>query len=75
MVKQLKEGWKEMYKLLELFTSKKDTKETTKEIKRTNGDVVTTKTTTTTTMYNIPNDMKEMLIEEIYTIIRDKKEI
>ena len=64
-----------MYKLLELFTSKKDTKETTKEIKRTNDDVVTTKTTTTTTMYNIPNDMKEMLIEEIYTIIRDKKEI
>lgn len=64
-----------MYKLLELFTSKKDTKETTKEIKRSNGDVVTTKTTTTTTMYNIPNDMKEMLIEEIYNIIRDKKEI
>ena len=55
-----------MHKLLELFTSKKDTKETTKEIKRSNGDVVTTKTTTTTTMYNIPNDMKEMLIEEIY---------
>ena len=64
-----------MHKLLELFTSKKDIKETTKEIKRHNGDVVTTKTTTTTTMYNIPNDMKEILIEEIYNIIRDKKEI
>ena len=64
-----------MHKLLELFTNKKDTKETTKEIKRSNGDVVTTKTTTTTTMYNIPNDMKEILIEEIYNIIRDNKEI
>ena len=64
-----------MHKLLELFTSKRDIKETTKEVKRVNGDMVTTKTTITTTMYNIPNDMKEMLIEEIYTIIRDKKEI
>ena len=64
-----------MYKLLELFTSKKDTKETTKEIKRTNGDVVTTKTTTTTTMYTIPEDIKEILRKEIHTIIRDKKEI
>ena len=64
-----------MHKLLELFTSKKDTKETTKEIKRSNGDVVTTKTTTTTTIYNIPDDIKEILIEEIHSIIRDKKEI
>ena len=74
MVKQLKEG-KEMYKLLELFTSKKDTKETTKEIKRSNGDVVTTKTTITTTMYTIPEDIKEILRKEIHTIIRDIKEI
>ena len=64
-----------MYKLLELFTSKKDTKETTKEIKRHNGDVVTTKTTTTTTLYTIPEDIKEILIEEIHNIIRDKKGI
>ena len=64
-----------MHKLLELFTSKKDTKETTKEIKRHNGDVVTTKTTTTTTMYNIPDDIKEILRKEIHTIIRDIKEI
>ena len=64
-----------MYKLLELFTSKKDTKETTKEIKRHNGDVVTTKTTTTTTIYNIPDDIKEILRKEIHNIIRDKKEI
>lgn len=62
-----------MHKLLELFTSKKDIKETTKEIKRHNGDVVTTKTTTTTTMYNIPDDIKEILRKEIHTIIRDKK--
>ena len=62
-----------MHKLLELFTSKKDIKETTKEIKRHNGDVVTTKTTTTTTMYNIPEDIKEILRKEIHTIIRDKK--
>ena len=64
-----------MHKLLELFTSKKDTKETTKEIKRSNGDVVTTKTTTTTTIYSIPDDIKEILKQEIHTIIRDKKEI
>ena len=64
-----------MYKLLELFTSKKDIKETTKEIKRSNGDVVTTKTTTTTTIYSIPEDIKEILRKEIHTIIRDKKEI
>jgi len=64
-----------MHKLLELFTSKKDTKETTKEIKRSNGDVVTTKTTTTTTIYNIPDDIKEVLKQDIHTIIRDKKEI
>ena len=64
-----------MYKLLELFTSKKDIKETTKEIKRHNGDVVTTKTTTTTTMYNIPDDIKEILRKEVHTIIRDIKEI
>lgn len=64
-----------MHKLLELFTSKKDIKETTKEIKRHNGDVVTTKTTTTTTLYTIPEDIKEILQKEIYSIIRDKKEI
>ena len=64
-----------MYKLLELFTSKKDIKETTKEIKRHNGDVVTTKTTTTTTLYTIPEDIKEILRKEIHTIIRDIKEI
>ena len=64
-----------MYKLLELFTSKKDIKETTKEVKRHNGDVVTTKTTTTTTMYNIPDDIKEILRKEIHNTIRDIKEI
>lgn len=64
-----------MHKLLELFTSKRDTKETTKEIKRSNGDIVTTKTTTTTTIYNIPDDIKEILRKEIHNIIRDKKEI
>ena len=64
-----------MHKLLELFTSKRDTKETTKEVKRSNGDTVTTKTTTTTTIYSIPNDIKEILSKEIYNIIRDKKEI
>ena len=62
-----------MHKLLELFTSKKDIKETTKEIKRHNGDVVTTKTTTNTTIYTIPDDIKEILRKEIHTIIRDKK--
>lgn len=62
-------------KMVNLFISKQESKETTKEIKRTNGDVVTTKTTTTTTMYNIPNDMKEILMEELYNIIRDIKEI
>lgn len=64
-----------MHKLLELFTSKRDIKETTKEIKRSNGDVVTTKTTTTTTVYNIPDDIKEILSKEIHNIIRDIKEI
>ena len=64
-----------MHKLLELFTSKKDIKETTKEVKRHNGDVVTTKTTTTTTIYSIPEDIKEILKQEIHNIIRDKKEI
>ena len=64
-----------MYKLLELFTSKKDIKETTKEIKRSNGDTVTTKTTTTTTIYTIPEEAKEILIKEIHNIIRDKKEL
>ena len=64
-----------MHKLLELFTSKRDIKETTKEIKRSNGDIVTTKTTTTTTVYNIPNDIKEILKEDIHNIIRDIKEI
>lgn len=64
-----------MHKLLELFTSKRDIKETTKEIKRSNGDTVTTKTTTTTTIYNIPEDIKEILAKEIQNIIRDKKEI
>lgn len=64
-----------MHKLFELFTSKRDIKETTKEIKRHNGDVVTTKTTTTTTIYTIPEDIKEILAKEIHTIIRDIKEI
>ena len=64
-----------MHKLLELFTSKKDIKETTKEIKRSNGDTVTTKTTITSTSYTIPEDIKEILIKEIYNKIRDKKEI
>lgn len=64
-----------MYKLLELFTSKRDIKETTKEVKRTNGDMVTTKTTITSTSYTIPEDIKEILIKEIHNIIRDIKEI
>lgn len=64
-----------MHKLLELFTSKRDIKETTKEIKRVNGDTVTTKTTITSTTYTIPEDIKEILAKEIQTIIRDKKEI
>ena len=64
-----------MHKLLDLFTSKRDTKETTKEVKRSNGDTITTKTTTTTTVYNIPEDIKEILSKEIYNIIRDKKGI
>lgn len=62
-----------MHKLLELFTSKRDIKETTKEIKRHNGDVVTTKTTTTTTLYTIPEDIKEILQKEIHNIIKDLK--
>lgn len=64
-----------MHKLLELFTSKRDIKETTKEIKRVNGDTVTTKTTITSTTYTIPEEVKEILAEEIQTIIRDIKEI
>ena len=64
-----------MHKLLELFTSKRDIKETTKEIKRSNGDTVTTKTTITSTSYIIPEDIKEILTKEIHNIIRDKKEI
>lgn len=64
-----------MHKLLELFTSKRDIKETTKEIKRSNGDTVTTKTTITSTSYTIPEDIKEILSKEIYNIIRDIKEI
>lgn len=64
-----------MHKLLELFTSKRDIKETTKEIKRSNGDTVTTKTTITSTTYTIPEEVKEILAEEIQTIIRDIKEI
>ena len=64
-----------MHKLLELFTSKRDTKEITKEVKRSNGDTITTKTTTTTTTYTIPEDLKEILSKEIYNKIRDKKEI
>lgn len=64
-----------MHKLLELFTSKRDIKETTKEIKRVNGDTVTTKTTITSTTYTIPEEIKEILAEEIHNIIRDKKEI
>ena len=62
-----------MHKLLELFTSKRDIKESTKEIKRSNGDTVTTKTTTTTTIYAIPENVKEILIKDIHNIIRDKK--
>ena len=64
-----------MHKLLELFTSKRDIKETTKEIKRTNGDTVTTKTTITSTSYTIPEDIKDILSKEIYNIIRDRKDI
>ncbi len=64
-----------MHKLLELFTSKRDIKETTKEVKRSNGDMVTTKTTITSTVYTIPEDIKEILTKEIHNIIRDKKEI
>lgn len=64
-----------MHKLLELFTSRRDIKETTKEIHRVNGDTITTKTTTTTTVYTIPEDIKDILSKEIYNIIRDIKEI
>lgn len=64
-----------MRKLLELFTNKRDTKETTKEIHRSNGDIVTTKTTITTTTYDIPDELKEILTKEIYNILKNKKEI
>ena len=64
-----------MHKLLELFTSKRDIKEATKEVKRSNGDIVTTKTTITSTSYTIPEDIKKVLSKEVYNIIRDKKGI
>ena len=62
-------------KIINLFISKQESKETTKEIKRSNGDTITTKTTTTTTIYTIPEEAKEVLIKDIHNIIRDKKEI
>ena len=62
-------------KIINLFISKQESKETTKEIKRTNGDIVTTKTTITSTSYTIPEDIKDILSKEIYNIIRDIKEI
>lgn len=64
-----------MHKLLELFTSKRDIKETTKEIKKSNGDIITTKTTITTAIYTIPEEVKEILSKEVHNIIRDKKGI
>lgn len=56
--------------ILDYFISKKEIKEINKEIIRNNGDIVKQSTKTTTTLYNIPNDIKEVVIKEIY-----KKEI
>lgn len=51
--------------ILDYFISKKEIKETNKEITRKNGDIVKQNTKTTTIIYNIPNDIKEIIKKEI----------
>ena len=51
--------------ILDYFISKKEIKETNKETTRKNGDIVKQSTKTTTILYNIPNDIKEIIIKEI----------
>ena len=51
--------------ILDYFISKKEVKEINKEVTRKNGDIVKQSTKTTTILYNIPNDIKEIIIKEI----------
>ena len=51
--------------ILDYFISKKEIKETNKETTRKNGDIVKQSTKTTTVLYNIPNDIKEIIKKEI----------
>lgn len=54
-----------MKSLLSYFVTKEDKKEITREITRTNGDRITQTTKTTTRYYDIPQEIKEMVKQEI----------
>lgn len=54
-----------MKSLLSYFVTKEDKKEITREITRTNGDKITQTTKTTTRYFDVPQELKEIVKQEI----------
>ena len=62
-----------MKEILKYFITKEDNKEINKEIIRESGDKITQHTSITTTYYDIPQEVKEVLIHEFKSKLQEDK--
>ena len=62
-----------MKEILKYFVTKEDNKEINKEIIKENGDKITQHTSITTTYYDIPQEVKEVLIQEFKSKLQEDK--
>ena len=62
-----------MKDILKYFVTKEDNKDIHKEVTRENGDKITQNTSIKTTYYEIPQEVKEVLIQEFRSKLHEDK--
>lgn len=62
-----------MKEILKYFVTKEDNKEINKEVIRDSGDRITQHTSITTTYYDIPQEVKEALIQQFRSKLQEDK--
>ena len=62
-----------MKSILKYFVTKEDNKDIHKEVTRENGDKITQNTNIKTTYYEIPQEVKEVLIQEFRSKLQEDK--
>ena len=62
-----------MKSILKYFVTKEDNKDIHKEVTRENGDKITQNTNIKTTYYEIPQEVKEVLIQEFKSKLQEDK--